>query len=106
MGEVNRDGMHMYTDDMSVAMNALVAAGKIEGRWKYQYGVILGLESQLGKGPLGRAFAADYNPSAEQIVGSADSLAGAPEQMAQTGRDCVQNYLTAEDRNTQTFEIG
>ncbi|WP_326549389.1 hypothetical protein [Micromonospora sp. NBC_01813] len=96
--------MQMYTDDMSVAMNALAAAGKIEGRWKNQYDVILGLESQLGNGPLGRAFAADYNPSAEQIVGSADSLVAAPEQMAQNGRDCVQTYLTAEDRNTQTFE--
>jgi hypothetical protein len=107
MTEVDLDGagVDMYVEPTEAAMTALEAVGAdFRTEWGRHRTVMGGLEGRLGQGPLGREFAAQYNPVAAELATSAESLAGSVEQRARSGRSCALIYLTADDEGRRAFE--
>jgi hypothetical protein len=107
VGDVNLDGgaVDMHTEATEAAMDALdQAVAGFRSAFAGHRGGMDALEGQLGKGPMGREFAARYNPAAEDLTGSADSTSGRAERRARTGRACVLIYLAADAEGRRAFE--
>jgi hypothetical protein len=102
--DVDGGGIDMYPDATNAALAALAGvAASFRQAWLGKLTTINGLDSQLGKGPMGRAFAPDYNASIQSIVDALDELGGRVEERVRLGTAAVGEYIKADQDNAQRF---
>jgi hypothetical protein len=107
MGEIDLDGggVDMYTELLEALLARLRNVG---GRLEEESGVdldsIAGLEQLLGKGPMGRAYALEYNPSAESLKGAIEQACLAPPRRARSATVTVNEYKLGDALGQQAFE--
>ncbi|MFY1688259.1 hypothetical protein [Plantactinospora sp. WMMB782] len=103
--DIDGGGVDMHTEGTETAMAALdQVAADFRQAWAGHRSGMAALESQLGNGPMGREFAALYNPAADGLARSAESTCGRVERRARIGRACVQMYLAADAEGRRGFE--
>ncbi|MBB4906427.1 hypothetical protein [Actinophytocola algeriensis] len=103
--DVDGGGIDMYPDAAAAAVAALAAtAANFRQAWLAELGKINGLDSQLGKGPMGRDFAPQYNNVIRQIVEALDELGRRIEERVTFGNFAVAEYRKADDDNAQRFD--
>jgi hypothetical protein len=106
VADVNLDGggVDMHTKPTEAAMDRLDRiTAQFRSNWTVDRTAMGALEGQLGKGPLGRAFAAQYNPAADELSQNAELIARKVERQARIGRACVLIYLAADAEGRQAF---
>lgn len=93
--------------EAAAAMMAAIAtaAENMRTAWAASLGTIVALDSQLGHGPLGRDFAANYNPSVAGIRENVDLMQQSVENLASVGAKIVQSYTNADQRAGQSFQF-
>jgi hypothetical protein len=96
------NGQHdIYMDIPAVsgAMEALSTVGTaLTAGWSAVRSEIIGLDGQLGQGPLGQAFVSGYRPAATAIAETADKCCQLPQRFAEAGHQCVADYTRADAR--------
>jgi hypothetical protein len=107
VGEIDLDGggVDMYTELTEVMMNQLELYGRrlSEELGTQLRGPIAQLEQMLGKGPIGRAFAVQYNPTADSLVDTVEQAGKAPAHRARSGRVTVAEYQLADALGAQAM---
>ena len=102
---INLDGagMDMRPGETSAIVASIQeAAATVRQAWVAALGPIAALDTQLGKGPMGRQFAAEnYNPSVQQLVAAMDQLGASLEEKAGFGAHSVREYTATEEHNAQ-----
>jgi hypothetical protein len=99
---VDGAGMDMRPSDTSAIVETLAEAARaLRQNWLGKLAEIAGLDSQLGNGPLGRQFAAEYNVSVRQLVEAVDELGGHLQKLVDFGRYSVNEYVATEQSNAQ-----
>ncbi len=100
--DLDGGGVDMFPSATSAAIAALGAAGAgFRTEWLGKLGEIAALDSQLGKGPLGRPFARQYIDAVKQIVDGLDELGRRIETRVQFGDRCVKDYVATDQENAR-----
>ena len=102
---INLDGAGMDMDPgaaSAIVASIQEAAATVRQDWVAALGPIAALDQQLGKGPMGEAFARDnYNPSVQQLVAAMDAYGASLEEKAGFGAYSVREYTATEEHNAQ-----
>lgn len=104
---INLDGagIDMFPGETSSVVTGIGEAGtRFREGWLGMLGAIAALDSQLGNGPLGRVFAADYIPSVRQIVEALDELGRRLEERVRFGHYAVNEYVTTDQNAAQGYQ--
>jgi hypothetical protein len=100
--DLNGGGVDMFPSATSSAMASLGAAGAgFRAEWLGKLGEIAAIDSQLGKGPLGRPFARQYIDAVKQIVDGLDELGRRIETRVDFGNRCVREYVATDQENAR-----
>ncbi|ONI92878.1 hypothetical protein ALI22I_01490 [Saccharothrix sp. ALI-22-I] len=106
MAEVNLDGgsVDMHTEATEAAIAGIGSAGAgFQAAWQGLMSELDRLEQLLGKGPMGEAFAAQYNGPAEALKISAGAIEGHLTQIVDAGNRAVALYLEADARGKRAL---
>lgn len=103
---VDRDGggIDMFPAPTAQVVSAVdTMADTARVRWAAENCLIGGLESRIGKGPLGGPVAKQYNPTAARIRELMSTLVEQSTKLAAEGTRAVPTYLNADGRAGQNF---
>lgn len=104
--DLNGAGIDMYPGRTDALVSALGAAqGALDEGWEITFGQIETLDGQLGRGPMGRAFAAQYNPAETQIVDGMTTVKGHVDELATEGHTAVQDYVRTDQLLAEQYGI-
>lgn len=104
--DLNGAGIDMYpaqTDGLVTAVGT--AQSTLDGAWKPKLDQIMALSGQLGKGPMGRALAAQYNPAEKQIVDGMTTVKTRVDELVTDGHAAVQDYVKTDQQQAQRFRV-
>jgi hypothetical protein len=94
-------GIDIYPDLTKGVVSAMGQEGNnIHDTWNRKLGEIAGLDSQLGKGPLGAKAYSEYQPFVDAVRKQMDDMKPPLDEKVRNGNACVDIYV-AEDAKTK-----
>ncbi len=104
--DLNGAGIDMYPAQADGLVTAVgTAQSTLDAAWQPKLGQIMALSGQLGRGPMGRALAAQYNPAETQIVDGMATLKTRVDELVADGHAAVQDYVRTDQQQAQRFRV-
>jgi hypothetical protein len=104
--DLNGAGIDMYPGQTDSLVSAIgTAQSTLDSAWRPKLDQVMALSGQLGKGPMGRALAAQYNPAEEQIVDGMSQLKTRVDELVTDGHTAVRDYVKTDQQQAGQFRV-
>jgi hypothetical protein len=105
--DLNGDGtMDMYPEEARTSISSAGEAdAKLNANFDAKIAEIASYDTQLGRGPLGRAVAGPYNDAIEAIVTRVKEIHNFATQIVDAGVKAVDDYVAGDAAAAQAFTL-
>lgn len=98
-------GIDIYPDLTRTVVSSMGQEGNtIHEAWNRVLGEIAGLDSQLGKGPLGAKAYSEYQPFVDAVRKQMDDMKPSLDEKVRNGDACVDIYVAEDQKTKQAIE--